>query len=213
MNIEYKELIVKHTTAINHIRIELNNVLSKERINELLDLIAENKVNLIIQSSNSALKAKTGIIFNQLNTAITDINIEYDILIQRLFESLTETPVNSNEFDKYQNLREKLTPYIRITTEDLKKLINGENLQPGTAKWIGKPVEAYRFAYWLNPKESPKHNRFKAFFNNNVEGCKIRGNQAGKDRGGEEKLIIGMHGTIWDILKDFRLTKEIDSKN
>ena len=93
MNIEYKELIAKHTTAINHIRIELNNVLSKERINELLDLIAENKVNLIIQSSNSALEAKTGIIFNQLNTAITDINIEYDILIQRLFESLTETQI------------------------------------------------------------------------------------------------------------------------
>ena len=37
MNIEYKELIAKHTTAINHIRIELNNVLSNERINALLE--------------------------------------------------------------------------------------------------------------------------------------------------------------------------------
>lgn len=140
-------------------------------------------------------------VYNTLNRKCTDIIAFADSLLENTEEH--EERANKQETNSYQELRERLTTYISITTEDLKKLIEGQPLQKGAAKWIGKPIEAYRFAYWLNPEGTERHKNFKAFFNNNIAGVKVHGNQS-------KGLVLGLEGSIWDILKQYRPTKGID---
>lgn len=111
----------------------------------------------------------------------------------------TDSTQKEENNSKYNTLHCKLVNYITISTENLQRLIEGDNIKPGTvAKWIGSRADAYRFAYWLYNGKT--NNYFKKHFNNS--GIELPGTPLHqKDISGTERELAG---SIWTILEVFQ---------
>ena len=210
----FKDIVVEANNRLASINREIDHTTELKQLLRELERVMGDLC--IYGSDNTVAECTSGLDedeFEILSDMYNALGPYSDILRGRILERLKpklfpdiENRIDTIEQYDYKALHEKLAPYISISTENLQRLIEGDNIKPGTsAKWIGKnTADAYRFAYWLSPKNSPRHKRFKAFFNNNITGIAVHENQ-------RKDLVIGLCGSIWDVLKLFRVTEEIDS--